>query len=540
MIGRHCVAALLLCGAPALALDGPVPPSPDGGVPPTAANPYDLPMSGEVTATTAIVQTRVPPGNGSTRGRFTLSTDPRLTHDRERSADTVLGPEVQVSDDRDRIVRTRFEGLTPNTRYYYRWDAGPEGGPDGRRGTFKTLPGPDSAADVRFVVAACINYAKFHGSGAIDLAIHKERNNTELAPPAPAAQRAVGYPGLEAIRDLAPDFVVLTGDTVYYDTPIEGRAKTLPEMRAKWHEQLGQPRFRDLLAAAPVFHMKDDHDFRQDDSDNSGDYAPTPAEGIAMFREQLPVVPPGPDMADPAQVPTYRTVRVNEHLQIWIVEGRDYRSPNALPDGPGKTIWGEEQYRWLTVGLKESDAAFKILISPTPLVGPDDARKSDNHTNFGGFRHERGRFFDFLQENGLLDGSNGQFVAVCGDLHWQYDATHPSGVREFSVGALDDTNSRPGRKAGEPDSTDPDGLIEQRYLMRERTITPDDGTVGYTERPPSGGFLLISTDGRDAPTAPDAPRDDRTGLRLNFTHFDEHGREQYDAWLWAHPPTDDE
>ncbi len=56
--------------------------------------------------------------------------------------------------------------------------------------------------------------------------------------------------------------------------------------------------------------------------------------------------------------------------------------------------------------LLASDAAFKILISPTPMIGPDDADqagrqalgldpfKRDNHSNLMGFRYERDWFFD--------------------------------------------------------------------------------------------------------------------------------------------------
>ena len=58
-------------------------------------------------------------------------------------------------------------------------------------------------------------------------------------------------------------------------------------------------------------------------------------------------------------------------------EGRDYRSPHMTPQGPSKTLWGFEQLAWLKRTLLESDAVFKILISPTPLVGPDDANQAD-------------------------------------------------------------------------------------------------------------------------------------------------------------------
>ena len=452
----------------------------------------DLPMSGEVTATSAVVQTRVFGARGGQSGAFLLSTSPDLTSPRRGDWRYPVGPREQTQPLRpdthnvtdDGIARQQFDGLTPNTRYYYAWRPDPnERGPGpGRTGTFRTLPSADAAAPIEFVVVTGLNYAKFHGSSAIDRKQHLEQNDTELPPPAPEAERKLGYPMLEAIKDLDPHFAVFTGDTVYYDTPTEGRAETWEQMRAKWHAQFDQPRFRDLLAAVPIFHMKDDHDFRVDDSDNSGDYAPSPELGIAVFREQVPVVPHGDD-----ETPTYRTVRCGKDLQLWFVEGRDYRSPNAAPDGPGKTIWGEEQYRWLTRTLRESDAAFKVLISPTPLVGPDDARKTDNHTNFGGFRHERGRFFEFLKSEGLLE--SGEFLVLCGDRHWQYHATHPTGVEEFSSGAIHRSNSRPGREAGDPQSTDPDGDIVQHYLMG-RDVEPLGGFLHVRAHRPGGAPTL--------------------------------------------------
>ncbi|NNJ25544.1 alkaline phosphatase D family protein [Alienimonas chondri] len=437
---------------------------------------FALPMSGEVTANTAILQARHPPVSRSSGGAFIL---------READAEGAGQhfPAGVVDPERDLIMRRAFTGLKPDTRYefVYRTYCGIES-PVGR---FRTLPAADSTKPVSFVVVTGLNYAKFHGSEAIDRKQHLEQNNTELAPPAPPEQRKLGFPMLEAIRRTNPHFVVYTGDTVYYDTPTEGRAETVEEMRAKWRENFIQPRFRDLLASVPAFHMKDDHDFRMDDSDNTGDYAPSPELAIETFREQVPVVPPGD-----AETPTYRTVRCNKDLQLWFVEGRDYRSPNAMEDGPDKTIWGEEQYRWLTRTLKDSDATFKVLVSPTPMVGPDDKRKTDNHTNFGGFRHERQRFFDFLKEEGMLD--SGEFLVMCGDRHWQYHAEHPSGVHEFSSGAIDDTNSRPGRVAGDPDSTDPAGKIVQHYLMGRESIISNDGEgMEQYGAPASGGYLFV-------------------------------------------------
>lgn len=296
----------------------------------------------------------------------------------------------------------------------------------------------------------------------------------------------LGYPALETILDLKPDFFVGTGDNVYYDIPSEGRAQTAVAMRKKWHEQFVKPRYVDMFAEVPTYWEKDDHDYRYNDCDNTGDDEPSPELGAAIFLEQVPVVDP----KDSGAV-TYRSHRVNKDLQIWLMENRDYRSPNMMEPGPDKTLWGKEQLAWLQRTLLESDATFKILISPTPMIGPDDARqagqpaaghdekKRDNHTNADGFQYERNGFFQWLIDNDFL---NKGFYIVCGDRHWQYHSIHPLGFEEFSSGAIIDANSRMGRPPGDPDSNDPDALIEQPYTYGE----------------PTGGFLrIIVTPGAD-------------------------------------------
>ena len=87
----------------------------------------------------------------------------------------------------------------------------------------------------------------------------------------------------------------------------------------------------EFFRETPTFWSKDDHDFRYNDSDNETDRAPLPRTGIGMFHEQLPIAPQDAD--DPL---SYRTHRVNRHLQIWLTEGRDFRSAN---DGHHRTFW---------------------------------------------------------------------------------------------------------------------------------------------------------------------------------------------------------
>jgi alkaline phosphatase/alkaline phosphatase D len=436
----------------------------------------DHPIDGDVLGRAGVVQ-------------FVLSLSQEGNSAANRPAET-RSRLVRATAERDFIARTSFDNLRPGTAYVVTARIGDNEASlrDGPLGGFRTLPGPDVAAEVSFVVVTGMNYAKFHGDRHIDRRQHLAKNNTELPASYSLPDKYLGYPALETILEKRPDFFVGTGDNVYYDTPVDPRAQTLAEMRRKWHEQFVQPRYVNLFAAVPTYWEIDDHDYRVDDCDNTGDYDPSAEMGRRVALEQLPIAP-----AD-GGAKTYRTHRVSRDLQIWFTEGRMYRSPNAMPDGPDKTIWGAPQKKWLKETLQASDATFKLLISPTPLIGPDDLRKTDNHTDIGGFRHERDEFFAWLLETGV---ARRNFFIVCGDRHWQYHSIHPTGIEEFSCGALVDANSRPGREPGDPKSTDPQGLIRQPY--RQAT--------------PSGGFLMVSV----------RPSREGRPARLTFAHYDEHG-----------------
>lgn len=455
-------------------------------------------MVGEVTTDTALVQVRLTQtkelADGDVAGmRGVVEFSMRASGDDDSPGSVQL---IEATSERDFIARAAFANLKPGQRYICDTRIGPDeehlaAGPIAE---FKTLSGASTAAEVSFVVVTGMNYAKFHGDDRIDRAIHKLHNNTELPEPYAGPDKGLGYPALATILKMNPDFFVGTGDNVYYDTPKEPRAETITEMRQKWHEQFVQPRYRELFAKVPTYWEVDDHDYRIDDCDNTGDYEPSPELALRVLLEQLPYGPSGDD-----KVTTYRTHRVSRDLQIWLLENRVYRSPNNDPDGPEKTIWGADQKAWLRKTLIESDASFKLVISPNPMLGPDDARKTDNHANIGGFQHERDEFLGWLNARELV---NQQIYVICGDRHWQYHSVHPKGLEEFSCGALVDANSRLGRQPGDPASSDPDGQIMQEYSQPVR----------------SGGFLIV----RSLPASQGEP------ARLRFEFFDEQGQTLYE------------
>ncbi|MBL9199750.1 MAG: alkaline phosphatase D family protein [Opitutaceae bacterium] len=435
-------------------------------------------LCGEVTDSSALLQTRLTAAtqldaDGDLPGAAGVACFEWSS--REDFRDARRTRFLPATDRDDFIVRAELTGLKPDTAYHYRVVYGriESAAQLGPHGSFRTLSGREHDTPARFIVGSCMNYNKFmHGRAG--------RAGGPLT--ATAMDKRLGYPAFEAMLQLRPDFFVGTGDIVYYDNPMRV-AKTIPQLRKCWHEQFRFPRLIEFFRAVPAYWSKDDHDFRYNESDNTTEALPLPKTGIDMFREQLPILAAG------SGKPTYRTHRVSRKLQIWLTENRDYRSPNAMADSPQKSIWGAEQREWLKATLKASDARWKILISPTPMVGPDDRQKVDNHADIRGFRHEADAFFAWLQENRI-----GNLTVVCGDRHWQYHSIHPSGVEEFGCGALNDENARLGVAPGAKNSSDPEGRIKQHY----------------TSPTPNGGFLQITAD-----------------TRLTLEHFDSRGKSLY-------------
>lgn len=322
-----------------------------------------------------------------------------LSHDLSQARET---PWVDVSEATDFIHQFALSDLKPDSLYHYVSQAALPG--DSQvcsefRGKFSTAPTSTTPSAFRFCVMTCQGY--------------------------PDRDHQDGHPIYPSMLSLDPKFVTMTGDLVYYDND-EPRAVTPALARLHWERMFSLPRLITMMRNASSYWLKDDHDTLSNDAWpglESGDL--TFSEGQTLFRQQAPI---GDE--------SYRTFRWGRDLQIWFTDGRDFRSPNTQPDGPCKTIWGAEQKAWFKRTLQASDATWKLLISPTPLVGPDRMKKNDNHSNVG-FEHEGNELREWLKIH-----APDNFFVVCGDRHWQYHSVHPTaGTQEFGVGAASDSHA---------------------------------------------------------------------------------------------------
>jgi alkaline phosphatase D len=307
---------------------------------------------------------------------------------------------TRVDPVKDHTHQFTIAALQPHTTYTVQVESRDERGNPGAtvNGQFRTAPAATVSAPVKFGVVTCGDYPR--------------RDDP-----------ASGHRIYDTLHRLQLDFIVHTGDVEYYDKP-DPWATSAELARVKWNRLFALPFQRTFHNRTPAYFTNDDHDILKNDCWPGQTYgALTWEEGVGIFQEQTPSSP----------LP-YRTFRHGRDLQIWVIEGRRYRSKNTDPDGPAKTILGAEQKAWLFRTIAASDATFKVLLTPTPIVGPDRDRKNDNHANTG-FKHEGDELRRFL-------GAQKNLVLACGDRHWQYYSVDPAtGTREFGCGPSSDVHA---------------------------------------------------------------------------------------------------
>ena len=336
------------------------------------------------------------------------------------------GASVVLSRQADLTGKVFLRGLSPATRYAYRVQHGGET----VEGSFVTAPASAEGRPVGFVWSGDL------GGGR--LCRHIEN----------------GYPIFGPMARLKPDFFLFVGDTIYADLRCGGPewvpgydfvAGTLDEFRDKHRYNRGDPGVQDFFRATAVYAIWDDHEVK---NDFSGPSEPLMPVGRQAFIEYWPIRPP-PE--DPTRL--YRQFRWGKLLDVFILDTRQYRSPNRAPDGPEKTMLGPAQRRWLIDGVSASTATWKAVVSSVPLsvpTGRSDAHDSWSNADRLGFPEENGTGFALERDlilRALRDRKVKNLFWLTADVHHAEVIRHRPGpdfaLYEFIAGPLAATRGRP-------------------------------------------------------------------------------------------------
>ncbi|MFQ5791961.1 MAG: alkaline phosphatase D family protein, partial [Acidobacteriota bacterium] len=379
--------------------------------------------SGDVTHDSAVVWARA-----SAAGEMVVEydMDPGFPNPGERR--------TASSRESDFTAQVELESLRPGTRYHYRLHFVDLLGRVSRRqeGTFRTAPDPDTAVPVSFVIGADLGGQRY------------------------CRQVGRGYEIFRRMEELSPDFFIANGDMIYADDdcPEDGPdgwknvpggfpAITSPEVDwtdeaqvqevywKHWRYNRADAHFQEFLRKTPVYVQWDDHEVINDFG------APWPTWPWDVDREGFPNLvaagrraffhyhPMHHDPSEPNRI--YRSFRWGADLDLFLLDGRSYRSSNDLADGPSyqKTLLGRDQLEWLKQGLASSPATWKVVSSDVPLSVPTGSRADlygrdawakgleDDYSSRTGFERELLDLVTFLDAEGVR---NVVFVAT--DVHF--------------------------------------------------------------------------------------------------------------------------
>lgn len=336
-----------------------------------------------------------------------------------------VSAEVAVTRESDLAGKVALAGLRPATRHRYRVTQGGER----LEGSFLTAPAPGEPRRVSFLWSG------------------------DLGGRASCRHITEGYPIFAPMARLKPDFFVFVGDTTYADARCGGPERVpgydfvagdLAGFREKHRYNRADPLVQAFFRSTSVYAIWDDHEVR---NDFAGSAEPLMPVGRRAFLEYWPIRPP-------AEEPTrlYRRFRWGKLLEIFILDTRQYRSPNRDPDGPGKTMLGPAQRRWLIEGVSASTATWKAIVSSVPLSISTgrSARDSWSSADLWGFPQENGTGFA-VERDALLRALRDRRVR---NLFWLVaDVHHAELIRhepwpgvafhEFVAGPLSATRGHP-------------------------------------------------------------------------------------------------
>jgi alkaline phosphatase D len=310
---------------------------------------------------------------------------------------------VRAADDyTGQVVLT---GLTPDTDYRYRIGS--------TRGSFETAPAARDAEPVRLA---------FGGDVAGQNVCRDTRE---------------GFPIMDTVRRFEPDVFVGLGDMIYADNgcdpvgrygnrqlPGPGPAPDLATFWAHWRYNRADLASQRLLASTSYVGVWDDHEVVNDfgplsDTRSTPPYTP----GVHLLPIGLEALLDYTPIAVAANTPKrlYRSLRWGKHLELFVLDTRQYRDANAASDSPDrpKTMLGREQLTWLKESLAVSDATWKVIVSSVPMSIPTGFPPTggrDGWANFDqttGFEQELLDILRFMESEGIVNT-----VWITTDVHF--------------------------------------------------------------------------------------------------------------------------
>jgi alkaline phosphatase D len=304
-------------------------------------------------------------------------------------------------------VHAEVSGLKPDRWYYYRFKSGSEVSPTGRT---KTAPAP--GADVKklnFAFASCQNFPAGYFS-AYDHLVKED---------------------IEAVFFLGDYIYEGAGGTIKSRQHYPNKAiHSLTDYRLRYSQYKSDPGLQAAHAAFPWIVAPDDHEVRNDWTDDgppyddSKDFMARRSAAFQAYYEHMPLrksaLPKGPDMQ------LYRRFTYGKLAEFSVLDTRQFRSHYACGNAniraacderldPTRSIIGADQEKWLFDGLAKSKARWNVIPQQVMMAQRDrepGVGVAYQIDKWDGYVASRDRLFKHVKDNKIKN-----FVVLSGDQH---------------------------------------------------------------------------------------------------------------------------
>ncbi len=296
---------------------------------------------------------------------------------------------------------------------------------------------------------------------------------------------------LAAIAAMNPDFFVGTA-TMSTTTTLSKPREDCPRMRRKWHEQFVQPRFRSCSRGSrPTGRRTTTINDTTTPTPRTSPTARSHGYGVSIPRGGSRDFPRAGSVVDPfgTRDETYRTHRINALLQIWLFEGRDFAAQTPRRTARQDTL-GSGSKGMAAAHAPRQRRRLQADHLPHAHVGPDDATRA---TTMSTITASCARVKNSLRGSAktvfLQKIRSSSAATVTGST-----MPRTRRLRGVLVRSACRCQLAPGRKPGDPESTDP--------ARSSRSFTLRGGI---------GGFLRVTV--RPAQTAAGPRQSSRSSTR---------------------------
>ena len=339
-----------------------------------------------------------PPGADEWAVRWEVASD-------EKFEKLVASGDEPAPADLGHSVHVDVDGLEPDTWYWYRFRIGDHTSPVART---RTTPAPDADVDrLRFAFASC-------------------------------QLRSGGYwTAYDAMAEDDLDVVFHLGDYVYeypggegdLAVPLDTEPQNIGDYRRLYGAYKRDPKIQAAHTRCPWIVTWDDHEVENNVAgavpEKDADRDTFPERRAAAFQAFWEHHPLRIDAPTDDGLHLYRSFTYGDLADIWVLDGRQYRSDQAcgdkIPtvasecaelDDPKRTMLGEEQEKWLHDGLAKAQRTWKVIAQQTVVKALVIGDLVLNVDQWDGYPAARRRLLE-----AIADGGVDNVVVLTGDIH---------------------------------------------------------------------------------------------------------------------------